>query len=190
MQRFFKENFALAAGIALPLILVALFLLAGRLGQDMTPEPKYDALFATQYGGNSEDSDFHMDVVGGKLVIRKKPLVVDEPVKSATPPRLFVFSHKTKYATPVQIDFSRVKGGLVADPALDELNKAKIDIANVSPDGYHFEYNDRSEETIFSALFGGYDSHTYYVLRKGPKKIPIRGTEPFTQTYFLGWIEP
>jgi hypothetical protein len=189
MQRFLKDNFALAVGIILPLILVVLFLAAGKLARDTTPDPQYDALFAVDYGGNSEDSRYVMDVTNGKLVIRRKPIIFDEPIKSDAIPRLFIFRHNSKYATRVNIDFNNVKDDIVVDPELDVLNKSRIDTSNISPDGYHFEYKSYSDNTLFTEIFSNHSRDATYVLKKDAKEIPILGSERYYQAFFLGWLE-
>ncbi|MEE8083697.1 MAG: hypothetical protein V3T46_00600 [Alphaproteobacteria bacterium] len=47
MKRFFKQNYALVLGIALPLALIAVFFLAGKASVMSVPAPQYDAVFAT-----------------------------------------------------------------------------------------------------------------------------------------------
>jgi len=57
-------------------------------------------------------------------------------------------------ATLVDIDFDRVVGGAVQDPALDRLNMRPLLDEPESPDGYRLEYDTRPRSGLFGDLIG------------------------------------
>lgn len=189
MKSFFKENFALAVGIALPLVLIVLFFAAGRISQTAIPDPQYSVVFATNYNNGAFNNPYDISVENGDIVIEIRKLK-DDAQPHHQRPRLYIFDHRTLTARPVEVDFDNIEGGFVAGDALEELNKSQIDSAPLSPDGYEFDYHYRSSGGIFDGFFGfGYRHRSQYALRKGPRVIPVEGP-PHTwyNAHFLGWI--
>src|SRR6185295_7994909 len=68
MKRFVKDNLAIVAAIALPLILVALFALSSVVMKRVVADPQYDFLVATNFYGGSNEA-FYFDVVQDRLKI-------------------------------------------------------------------------------------------------------------------------
>ena len=123
MKQFLKENFALALGISLPLLLMVLFFVAGRTAQVTIDPPQYDAVFATNYNEGWANMPYRFQVDEGKLVIRfQKP----EKQTSYYKPQLYVLDHETQYARLIDIDYDNVQDGKVQDPDLQALNKHKF----------------------------------------------------------------
>lgn len=67
-MKFLKDNIVLALGISLPLLLVALFVLAGTLPALFVDDPKHDFLFADNHYGQ-----LRFEVVNEKLHLRLIP---------------------------------------------------------------------------------------------------------------------
>lgn len=189
MKRFFKENFALAAGIALPLILILLFMLAGQTARVAVDNPEYDAVFAVNYNHNVVNNPYKIGIDRGDIVISYDPAKNENNTNYYQKPRLFIFDHETLYAKQLDIDVENRKNNKVVDPDLIDLNEQRIDPDPVSPDGYKFEYDYRSHGGLFGELFGfGYRHRSYYALKKNTRSISIDGPEAFYQAHFIGWI--
>ncbi|MCH8918401.1 MAG: hypothetical protein IIC52_10130 [Proteobacteria bacterium] len=154
MKKFFKENYALVAGIALPLALIAVFLLASKASVISVPAPQYDAVFATNYSPWAINNPYRIGIDDGKLTIRHRPRKTKNVPRFPREPVIYVFDHKTLYAKRIDIDFQNVVEGLVKDPELDALNRKRIDPDPKSPDGYIFQRNSRSGSGLFGGLFG------------------------------------
>lgn len=185
MKNFFKENFVLTMGIALPLVLIVLFYLAGQVSRQVVEDPQYDALFAVDYHDSASGNPYSISVDNNKLVVKFRP--VSEEDRHYAKPRLFLFDHETQQAKLIDVDFDATAEGIVTDPDLAALNQNKIDPNPVSPDGYTFEYN-HSSGSFFNELFGGPGYRHYYILGKGPRRIPVQGSEPYWSAHFIGWV--
>lgn len=187
MKAFLKENFVLVVGIALPLVLIALFFIAGQVTRMAAADPQYDAVFAIDYYHNAAERPFDISVdSSGNIVIKSND--VDDDLHYQVP-QLLVFDHETLSVRPLDIDFDLKAQGTITAPDLEELNQHRIDPSPVSPDGYAFEYNYRSSNGIFGEIFGfGYRSRSQYALRNGLRVIPVESTTYFYQAHFLGWV--
>lgn len=187
MNRFFKENFALVAGIALPLVLIVLFFAAGKVTQSTVPDPQYDAVIVTNYYPEATNNPWDISVHNGNIVIKEK--AVKEGVTPRTQkPDFYVLDHKTMATRKLAIDLSKAKDGSIDSPALAKINESRIDGNRTSPDGYTFEYNYRSGGGIFNELFFDSRYRRRYVLRNGVRTIPIKSDRYYYKTEVLGWV--
>ncbi len=87
MHKFLKENIVLALGISLPLLLVALFVLAGTLPALFVDDPKHDFLFSDNNYGQ-----LRLEVVNERLHLRLTPNQYAAP---GDPPVLYRYSAAT-----------------------------------------------------------------------------------------------
>ncbi|HRC27418.1 MAG TPA: hypothetical protein PKX87_08320, partial [Alphaproteobacteria bacterium] len=55
MRSFFKENLALVTGLALPLLLIGFFVVAGSLSRATVPDPRHDLVFTIDYYKNMDN---------------------------------------------------------------------------------------------------------------------------------------
>lgn len=190
MKNFFKENYALVAGIALPLALIAAFFLAGKVGVSTVPDPRYDAVFAANYSRHASSNRYKVGVDDGKLIIRVRPRKDANGRVNYRVPDIYVFDHKTLYARKIDIDFDNVVDGKISDPELDALNRNRINPDPISPDGYKFEYRGRGSGGLFAEVFGWRRrGRSVYVLRNGPRAVPVVGSESIKPGHFIGWVE-
>ncbi len=187
MKNFFKENYALVAGIALPLALIAVFFLAGKASVMSVPAPQYDAVFATDYRPNQSNYPYRIGIDEGKLNIRFLLPKTGNVPRYAREPTIYVFDHKSLYAKKIDIDFQNVVDGKVKDPELDALNRRKINPDPISPDGYRFERNSRRSGGLFAGLFGR-GHRSFHVLRKGTRAVSVVGSKRFYSSHFIGWV--
>lgn len=185
MKDFFKENFVLAIGITLPLILIAIFYIAGQTARISVEDPKYSALFATNYHPSNKDYPYSIFLDDGKITVNYRE--TKNPHYQI--PKLFIFDHKTLLAEELPIDFHNVENGRVVSPTIDDLNLRKFIKGTKSPDGYSFEYHHRSSGGLVTELFGYNRYRTYHALKNGPRAIPIKGTHNYYGASFIAWID-
>ncbi|MDX1483934.1 MAG: hypothetical protein R3229_05575 [Alphaproteobacteria bacterium] len=190
MKQFLKNNYALVVGVTLPLALIAVFFLAGRATVISVAAPQFDAVFAANYYPNAANNRYRIGIDDGKLYIRLRPERKGVRHGYTREPVIYVFDHDTLRARKIDIDFENVVEGRVADPELDALNRRRIISDPVSPDGYSFERNTRSGGGLFSGVFGWRSHRSPFVLRKGVRAIPIRGSQAMNiySSQFIGWV--
>lgn len=189
MKSFLKENIALAAGIALPLLLIALFLIAGRVTVTTVADPEYAVLFVTDYYPRNVNTPHRIDFDDGKLVISYKEKEEKLPYDSV--PELYVFDFAKGTAEKLPIDMENIVDGKVSDPDLDSLNKKNLLRDSTSPDGYRFEYRHNSYNSgLFGELFGhGHYRDARYALTKDGRAVPVTGPKMYYNAEFLAWVK-
>ena len=193
MKQFLKENIALALGIALPLLLMVFFFIAGRAATVSVDNPRYDAVFAVNYYENRNDPNqpWYIGVDEGKLNILFKPLPNGTGAPYYNKPQIYRFNRDSLRADLIDINFDNIVDGKVSDPDLDALNAKKLNPNPESSDGYRFDYHYRSSGGgIAGELlgFGRYNGSSYAMI-KGPRAIPVEGPQPYYQAKFLAWVE-
>lgn len=189
MSRFLRENYALVAGIVLPLILIAVFFAAGRISVMGIAEPQYDAVFAVNYQPQATTKPFVISVDDGKLVIRRTAPPDDRRFRNLAAPEIYVFDHRSKRARRIDIDFGNAGDGTVTDPDLDALNAKGLITDTTAPDGYEFHFSGSNGHGFFAEMFGGRRYRSRYVLRNGARRVPITGPRVFYSTHFIGWVK-
>lgn len=185
MNKFVHENYALLVGITLPLALMLLFFIVGRTVTVTVPDPQYDMVYATEYYHHS-NQPYNVRIVDSKLVIDVRP---DKKDEYHNVPALYVFDHKSLTSRRLDIDFQNIVDGRVADSEIDELNKKLLNTAPESPDGYRFEYNSHSNGGLAGEIFGfGRRYSNAYVLKKGPRTVPLDTHRAVYNGEFLAWV--
>jgi len=178
-----KENAVLAAGVALPLLLIVIFAIAGAVARAGAGDPQYDMVFA----GYDYDSSWQIGLEKNVLTIRDtRPANISESSFSPKP-QLYLFDHRTMAVTPLSVNFHHVVDGVVQDPVIDELNTHVLSALAVSPDGYRLvrhEYGDG----LFSVLFGE-GGNRASMLRKQGRTIYLKDVQPIYQRVELvAWV--
>ncbi len=186
MNKFVHENYALLVGITLPLALMLLFFVAGRTAKVTVPDPQYDLVYSTEYYDHA-NQPYLLRVTGNKLVITVRD---DKKVEDYNMPTLYLFDHKTMTSRRIDIDFKNVVEGSVVDSNLDDLNRNTLSPVDESPDGYRFEYDSRSNHGgLAGELFGfGRRYGNAYVVKNGPRSIPLNAQQPVYNAKFLAWV--
>ena len=186
MKQFLHDNLALVAGILLPVILMAVFFIAGRIPQSVVADPQYDLIFATNYYEGNSHYPYQIAVENGDLVIhhRKPP---DEHTHYQTP-TLYRFNHKTLQSEILDINFDNIADGRVLSPAIDALNETMLSDKRVSPDGWEFDYHYRGSGGLFGDLFGFGYRGSGTVLRKDGRLIRLEDEGHYYQGEFIAWV--
>jgi hypothetical protein len=200
MKKFLRDNLAIVAAIALPLILVIVFALSTTVVSRIVADPRYDFLIATNYYGGANEA-FYFDVVQNRL--------------------------KISYAYPVTIKTGGYQNGNISRlwrvrvPAMtveeislvppsrgrddEDGRRVPVDVPGVSdlrlintqpaPDGYIFqeswdEYDGNLMREMFSGS-GGRNRHTSAIIKDG-RALPVKSlggnSYNYYMTRFIGWI--
>lgn len=196
MKSFLKENIAIAAAIALPLILVAVFMLSTAIRNISVEDPKHDFLIATNYQLSDYDA-VRFDVVERRLIVTYR-----YPDKNGNGaylhygiPRLWRVHVNGMKIEEISIPLPRGKNE--NDKKAVEIDIAALrglNVVNVQPgpDGYTFESSSRHYGNPMAELFSydRYESRAA-IARQG-RIIPIPGMNDATYGYhnvfFVGWI--
>ena len=200
MKRFLKDNLAIVAAIALPLILVVVFALSTSITSRLVADPQYDFLFATNFQGGANEA-FYFDVVQDRLRI-----------SYAYPASIKAGGYQNSNIS--RLWRVRVPGMGVEEIALVHPGKRKdtedgqrvpIEIPGVSglrvvnsqpsPDGYVFQpVYDHYGGNLMREIFAGPDRRnrpTCAIVKNG-RALPVSNITgdfySYYNTRFIGWI--
>jgi hypothetical protein len=189
---FIKENFVLVVGLALPVLLIALFFVVSVIPKSMAVPPQHEMFFTTQnYNGQTQQAYIvRMIVKDGRITARINKTKDKSNVYNNE--KLMVYDGKTQSTREIpyaQTGWAELADG--ADVVLPETKDIKLDTALKAPDGYEFE-GEQYYGGGFPAreFFGGSYRHGYRV-KKGMVgfKIPENNGQNnyYNSMQFLGW---
>ena len=198
MKQLLKDNLAIVAAIALPLMLVVVFAISRTVTNRLVADPQYDFLIATNFYGGTNEA-FYFDVVQERLKISysfptqvngvyqngniarlwrvRVPAMTVEAISLVPPPRGADTQDGTRI--PIQI------------PGVSDLHVLST---QPSPDGYSFQqsydyYNGNLMREVFGT--GGRREPLSAIVKDG-RAVPVRNLEgePYSayNTHFIGWI--
>lgn len=189
-NHFFKANFALIIGLALPVILVLGFLLASHLPQKFGTPPQHELVFSTSR--YDLHAPVHVDFIlrNQKLHMKLTPKKEQETVYVK---ELFVYNgqkesvRKIHYQMPERLNSQHDSELLVA-----ELKDFLIDSNSKSPDGYEFVPGNYRSRGLLGELFGSHAGRYVPRVKKagdGSYAIPDYGTAYWYDNFnFIGWL--
>lgn len=187
-----RDNAALVAGIVLPVIVVALFLLSSWIPKLLVDPPQYDFLYVEEgtYYGNSSPWRYDITLDGESHLLLKAFAV--EP--NAYPPsaRLFLFEHTDgnvrEISLPAPSSTEGGEDGVVVE--LPEFRNQHIDPRHIAPDGYSLVDNARRSRGLFG-LFSGSSSRGFAISKNG---AVFKASDGHGQSWygnrFIGWLVP
>jgi len=193
LRNFIKENFVLLLGLALPVLLIAFFMLASLLPKAVGVPPAYDVVFIAPDYNKSAATGFFTDftVRDGRLHLRLTPR--HDAGGYGYTQRLFLYN-------PAKNDLREIAYDIPADTPADKVTdiipeEAKdlvLDTAAEAPDGYRFETGYYHSGLVMD-IFGIYGGD-----RGGPRlvrKSSVFRVDPPQKNYpgayalqFVGWI--
>jgi len=198
MKQFLKDNLAIVAAIALPLILVLVFVVSTSVTNRMVADPQYDFLIATDFYGGTNEA-FYFDVVQERFKISYSyPVRINGAYQNGNLSRLW----------RVHVPAMTVEAiSLVPPPKVDDAadgTRVPVDIPGVTdlhvvttqpaPDGYSFQQSyDYYDSNLMRDLFGtGGRGGPVSAIVKDGRAVPIRNLEgaPYGayNARFIGWI--
>lgn len=191
MKGFLKEHFVLILGLALPIVLSAVFFLSANLQMNLIDPPRYPVVFAFNHYSYNVDYPYQIQVSeNGTAEFHYFPPKNGEDLRNWSLPNLYIFDPKTKKGE--QIDLPKIpdteKPLVQPIPALEGKTLSSLD---TSPDGFTFREDYRGGGNLMTAIFGGGASGGYrYYFVKDRHRFPV---EPESGVYYgggklIGWV--
>lgn len=197
-KNFFKDNFVLIVGLALPVLLMVGFMVASTLPQSGEP-PKYDLVFSTSdYRSNqSVPVSVNLVVKKGELIAQYTKLKGDTNGYGYYWRKLYLYDAKTQRVR--ELEFGLPKNvdqmtGTTEEP-VEATKGMKLSTELKSPDG--FELSDSYyRRGLFNEVFfgwGGSSSNT--TITNGSRSVKLSPDDGRTYFYsgqaqFVGWVTP
>lgn len=197
MRSLLRDNLALVVGIALPIGVVAVFVLVNAVPRWLTEPPRHDMLLAYDDYASARRRDYGVDieVVDGRVRARiVRPDDVDGRVaRSRQVPRLFRYDagagQVREIDLPLPADAAEVENG--AALSLPGLADAGISAKLTAPDGYAYVGQGSASASILGGLFGTSRGRDLVVIEKAGARlsIPLPATSSYRgRVRFIGWI--
>jgi hypothetical protein len=189
-SRLLRENAFLVAAVSLPLLVVALFLVATAIPRWFVAPPAYDLVLKTpgSYNGLPRAQ------LAVEIAVRegRAEATIQRVAGNPPPPipRLFLFDHETLTARELSVDVpSPAEGDEQVAVPIRELAGRRLLAGPRSPDGYEFETGQRRGAGIVGELFG-MNRYPRLSLAKDGRTVPI--TLPSNEHWYgvtaVGWI--
>jgi hypothetical protein len=199
MKKFFRENPTLAFGLALPLLMVVVFLIAAEIPEIGAVPPQNAVVFATNYYPNNRGINIRVE--NGKAHI----VFIGDNNNYSTVPKIYVFTPSTNAVReiPITLPIELIppakpccipgkESDKVTPVSAPELEALKLDNSSIAPDGYEFTgYENYSRGFMGGLFFGGSSYREGVVLSKRGHKVhvPQAGTQYYGYNpYFIGWV--
>jgi hypothetical protein len=196
-KEFVKANLVLVVGLALPIVLMAGFLVASGLPQHLADPPKYSLVFAV--------TDFSQGPSGIPVSVR---FVVQDGVLKAQyiklPPqptgyvnntwkKLYLYDAGTQKVQELSFGFpanmDAIEGTVVE--TVDATRTMRLNTTLQSPDGYELSRDNDSRSGLLNEIFWGGGYSNEYRLRKGSSSVRLplaAGNVPYGTAEFVGWV--
>jgi hypothetical protein len=189
MKNWLKENLVLVIGLALPVLLIALFFVATVLPKSFGTPPQYELLFTTTKYDYQNKPEYVLDfnVKNKQLMVKAKKY--DEKTYNNATRLLMVYDAKTEAVREIAIDASKMSDGV--EVVLEETKNMEIDTGNISPDGYTLEGPNYNGSGLLGGLFGGGYRNNGFRIKKGNVgyKVPQHQADYYySDLKFVGWV--
>ena len=196
---FIKDNLALVAGIAVPVLLAVGFLLTSTLGKMLTPAPAHTAYFVLQEYDNANKETASLDLKvdkSGKIVATLKPLKDDKNGyrPNANIDVLITYNAATDTLTEHRITPpAKITNG---DFTPDAFKDVRLNTQAEAADGYSVAYGSRGSRSIAADIFIARSGEGYRIRKNSAVyRLPERGINGNSSYYynsyynmrFLGW---
>lgn len=188
-----RDNAFLVAAVALPVVVIAFFLLATAVPRWLVAPPAYDLLIRAtdSYQPNSRVTvDF--DVRGGTVVATVRAVAANSYGQRS---KLFLFDHTTLSSREIAVELpdNLAEGDPPRVIAVDAVVGRQVLAGAAAPDGYQFESSVERGSGIVGDLFGMNRYGSQATLVRRGRVIPIRLPAPFQNVYgspvnAVGWL--
>ncbi len=198
MPRFLRDNAALVIGLALPIVVVAIFLLVSRAPGALTPPPAHDLLLRAD-GARRMELPYRVDigVVGDRVRARifriepqgppERALLIAAPI-----PRLFLWEHEGRTLREIEIALPENVEALPdgTEIALPGLEGRRVVTTLAAPDGYAYGRSAAGPGSgLFGMLFGGGGERRVAIVKDGARVvIPLPDGLQYWNIEFVGWL--
>lgn len=198
-MQWLRNNLVLVAGIVLPILLVAGFLLLQAGSRAVGAPPLQDFLVVGYHYDANRPLDYHLDfeVRDQRLVARGTPVERDHRYPNRRHATLYRYDRATDRFeeiawTPPQAFDTLEEAVTVPVPELDDI---VLDKARQARDGYVFQYASRSGHGgVLGALFGmDYGGGQNFILKRSGEsyrlpELPNTSRYHGDAVHFLGWV--
>lgn len=189
MNQSIKDNLVPIAGIALPLILAAVFLVAQKISLAGIEPPQTAVVFAVGYDKDNAGNLWDVFVKGQEIHVTRKTINNKDGNYYGGQPRLFL--HRPGERTSSALDYPPLSkeeqdGKKSVSRTILLPAPLKISTDEKSPDGYVFVRNERRNDAGFLFdVFGGNNRRDRFVLQKGAYNVTVPQSQ--YQSSFIGW---
>jgi hypothetical protein len=191
--RFLRDNAFLVAAVALPLLVVAFFLLATIVPRWIVPPPAYDLVLsaANAYTGTRPRIAVDFKVRDGRLEATARPL---QPNEYAPERRLFLFEHGTMNVREIHFDLPDMAQDAPRQTiVVDAFGGRRILAETKAPDGYQLESRTNRGPGLIGDIFGMNRYGQRVSLVNRGRVVSIGLPPPYEDTYqpgvsALGWL--
>ena len=199
MGEWIRKNLVLVAGIVLPVLLIAGFLVLERLPTALAEPPRHDFLVVAYRYDAQRPRTFHLDfqVREGRLDGIVRPSSDERAYAHNQHASLFRYSARERHWSEIVYTLPEA-ADTAEEPltfAVTEAADLALDSAAVAPDGYAFEYlGYRGSGGLLGELFGMRSRRgNEYALSKGCAvfhlpNLPSPGYYYGDNLKFLGWL--
>ena len=198
MKQFLRDNLAIVAAIALPLILVIAFAVSTSVVNRVVADPQYDFLIATNFYGGSNEA-FHFDVVQNSLKLSYSfPAKINGSYQNGNISRLWrvrvpamTVEEISLVPPPRSQDDGDGKRVSINIPGISDL---RVISTQPAPDGYVFQESyDYYDSNLMTEVFGGRrGGNRVSAITKDGRAVPLRNlggsSYSYYNTRFIGWI--
>jgi len=184
-----RSRFLIAA-VALPVLVVAVFLLATAIPRWTVPPPEHDFLMQTEQGSQPAGSfAVTIKVRDGRV---EADLTPRPPETYRVLPALWLFDHEKLELSEVRIELPGAlePGETLRTVPIASLANRRVLTGLTSPDGYAFDYRYQGGAGLVGSLFGMDRYGARAALRKNGRAIPVQIPEPLNYSLHpIGWLE-
>lgn len=196
---FIKNNLALIAGIAVPILLVVGFLLTSTMGKMITPAPQHTAYFVLQDHENNDKARQSIDIKvtdDGKIIVTATPVKLDSNGYPSNVNTDILVSYDAATNTLREHRFSPPTNLKKGSFTPDAIKDVRLSIEAQAADGYSVIYGNRGSHSIASDIFISRGAEGYRIRKNGAVyRLPDRSvnghSNPYYNSYynmrFLGW---
>jgi len=196
-KEFIKANAVLIVGLALPVVLMAGFMVASGLPQRLADPPKYSLVFAV--------TDYSQTTAGIPVSVR---LVVEDGVLKAQYTRLplspagyvnngwkklYLYDAATQKVRQLSFGFPKDMDAMqgTVEEVVEATRTMRLDTTLQSPDGYELTRDNGSRSGLINEIFLGGSYSNEPRLRKGSSSIRLSGDtgiSSYGAVEFVGWV--
>lgn len=198
LGKFIRENLILLAGIALPVVMMAGFLIASRLPQTPANPPRYDLVFfVDDYNsgnGNSLPVTVNLVVKDGRLVAQYVPMSAANNYGYWK--KIYRYEAATRTVREIPFGFPSDLNTLTSlrEEPVAGLEAVRLDTRLQAPDGYELASDEYRGNGLIGDLFWRNGTGRPR-LRNGASSVPLElasDTQYYTYSnmQFLGWVVP
>jgi hypothetical protein len=198
LGKFVRENLVLLAGIALPVVMMAGFLVASSLPQTLANPPQYDLVFFvddySSSNGNTLPATVNLVVRNGTLVAQYVPATGNNAYGYWK--KIYRFEAATRTIREIPFGLPSDVDTLTAmrEEPVAGLEQVRLDTRLQAPDGYELSSDEYRGNGLIGDLFWRNGSGRPR-LRNGASSVPLElasDTQYYTygNIQFLGWVLP